>query len=193
MRKKNLLLKVLTLFSALPLAYNCVGQTSSESRGNECPAPPHGVFRQLTNSTLKLSTEYYDSLAPIRISKSHSDRWDLDVLGEVDPAYQFQLIANDNDSSRKRCEDIVDMKGMLISPTGKLFDFHRATFDHSSGRFTLTTVERDGIVYEGDIQFYSSPRPIEGGFVSGDVSLRASGKALGKVLMKFPIISFGYE
>src|ERR1043166_169023 len=181
------------LFLALPLILAIALCSSAQSNSLEgsyvCGQQPRGLFREITGATLRLSADYnnnYDlSLLSIKEADRKENRWTLDPLDEVDPAYRFWLDRDPSNWKQEKCGAIVNVVGELISPTGKVFVFKEATYNFSLRRLNFITVERDGIKYEGNINFFAESKFVNGAFERGFAELKASGKSLGTVLMNF--------
>ena len=188
--KRYFLQRVLYAVWSIIVISSCgIAQVKSYKEDNNCKQQPLGLFRQITGSTLKLSPKYNNDLVFTKESDVQDNRWTLDPLDEVDPAYKFELIRNPSNSNKEKCGPIVDVVGKLISPTGKLFGFKEATYDIVSRKLNFITVERDGITYEVEAQFYPEYKFVNGTFEKGTVKLKASGDSLGTVLIVFPFTS----
>lgn len=169
----------------LLISITCVGGFSQtnivkQNVAYTCRTQPIGVFRQVTSASLELSDEFinYSALEPNKESDTRERRWTLSPLDEVDPAYQFNVFKSETESKNSKCVDEADVSGMLISPTGKLFDFSRASYDFVSRKLKFTTIERDGIKYEVEAQFYAESIFVKGMFQQGTVKLKCSGKSV---------------
>jgi hypothetical protein len=173
------------------IIYSCgIAQSDSVEKNNyDCEQQPLGLFREITGSTMKLSSEYNNAIFLNKESDLQENRWTPDPLDEVDPAYQFYLIRNPSGPAREKCGATMEVVGKLISPMGKLFDFKQATYDIPSRKLKFTTIERDGITYEGEIQFNAESKFVKGIFEKGVMNLKASGKSLGIVTMEFRFTS----
>lgn len=168
-------------------------QTTPTKRDNsyDCEKQPLGLFRQITVSSLEQLSYRYDRTFVIDDDSYLSkDRWPLDVLDEVDPAYKFDLIRNPSEAGKKRCGRTVEAIGKLISPTGRLFEFKQATYDIRERKLRFTTIERDGITYEAEIQFFPAPILVNKMYQDGTLKLKATGKSLGTVLIESPFTSW---
>lgn len=186
-------LKLFVLLSSLTIGAG-FSQNSPMKRtlNDNCGQQPRGLFSQVTGASMNLSAEFY---APrlMQHSNLRDDHWTLSPLDEVDPAYKFLLLAKDAKGADTKCGDATAITGKLISPMGKVFVFKHAVYDFPSRKLKFTTFEKDGLIYEVDIQFYPKALLIKGIYHEGIVILRASGKALGTVTLEFPFTSAGFE
>ena len=184
-----LILLLTAICSAAAAAQNNSVKTTGDY---DCEQQPLGVFRERTNASMELSGVFYDRFHFIKESDKQDKRWALDALDEVDPAYKFYIPRNPSNSGKK-CGAVINVIGALVSPTGKLFDFKEATYDIPSRRLKFTTIERDGIKYEVEIEFYDAPKNVNRMYEQGTAKLKASGKTLGIVSKEFQITSWGFE
>ena len=156
----------------------------------QCKKQVLGLFRQVTIAFWK-ETEKSSGIEFIIDDKAKKEnRVPLFEIDEVDPAYKFDAIYKKPESIEEKCGNTVEVVGKLFTPLGKIFDFEQATYDTLSRKLKFTTVEREGIKYEVEVQFYAESIFVKGGFHEGTVKLKASGKTLGTVLMEFPISSW---
>jgi hypothetical protein len=181
--KFHILLLVVAVFS-------CIIAQSDSVKGNvndKCKKQVLGMFRQVTGASWE-KAEGSDGIIFFNDEKAKKEnRWTLDEFDEVNPAYRFDALYKNPESLEEKCGGKVEIIGKLFAPTGKIFDFKEATYDTASGKVKFTTVERDGITYEVEVQFYAESVFVKGGFHDGTAKLKASGKNLGTVLMEFPI------
>lgn len=179
------------LFLSLSICTCGLAQTMQDHSKDKCKQQPIGLFGQVTGASLKLSAEYNNGIHFMNEADLRENRWTLNALDEVDPTYKFLLLRNDADSIKEKCSDTIVVTGKLASPSGKLFDFKQATYSFTSRKLIFTTVERDGIVYEVEIQFFPEPVHVGGYFQHGFAKLKATGRSLGTVTMEFPIADVG--
>lgn len=173
------------------LCFGTVVVAQSDSKYG-CDQQPLGLFRQSTSSTLELSQDYYKNATAKLEPSPKNDRLELDPLDEVDPAYKFYLIRVPN-GPVALCGAVMAVTGKFISPTGKVFDLVRATYDIPARRLRFSTVEKEGIKYEAEAEFFAKPEYEKGRFKKGRLKLRASGKGLGVVLIEFSFTSWNFE
>lgn len=157
-----------------------------------CGHEPVGYFRQVTGASVDASPEFYNTFWRNKESDLKDDRWTLNPIEEVDPAYKFLILRPADESADGKCHN-VPYTGKLISPTGKVFDFKQATYDYASGTLRIATVERDDVRYEAELRFYAGSIQVGREFHAGNVRLRVLGKIIGKVSWKFPFASAGQE
>ena len=174
-----------------------LAQSAAPRLTHLCEGQPAGTFGQVTNVTYKLLPEY-EEIFFNKDSDLRDKRWTLDPLDEVNPTYKF-LLEKTEIPRDKKCDVPFAVSGELVAPTGKLFDFKLATYSIVSRKLMFTTIERDGIIYEGDIQFF--PAPVEVGdrykegiwFQYGIAKLKAHGKKFGIATIEFPFAHIGRE
>lgn len=180
-------LLILVIYSSILAQSNSVKKNVNA----ECKKQTLGMFRQVTGSSWE-ATEESIGLRFINDEKAKKEnRVPLFEIDEVDPAYKFDVLYKNPESIK--CGETVEIVGRLFSPMGKIFDFKQATYDTFFRKLKFTTVERDNITYEVEVQFYAESVFIKGGFHQGTVKLKATGKILGTVLMEFPITSYGFS
>ena len=182
----------LLLFAAVSSGAAQSGDVSRD--GNvACEKPPLGLFSQAPKALLYPTKELYGP-KPMKRSDLRDGRWTLSPLDEVDPLYKFLFSAGGTPEARGKCSDVVEISGKLLSPTGKLFALKDATYDRRSRKLLFVTIERDGIKYDAEIEFYPTAGfSIDGFSPEGTVTLKASGRSFGSARLVFPIISAGYE
>lgn len=190
MKKSIVRFGFFVLFFGLMVATDGFAQSMQDNIRYKCGRPPFGTYGQLTSASYDLSEEFF-GLSFTKESDLRENRWTLDALDEVDPTYKFLLLRDDSASANEKCSDTIVVAGKLVSPIGKLFEFKQATYSFTPRRLIFTTVERDGIVYEGAIQFFPKPVLVSGIFQVGTAKLKASGRALGTVTLEFTITVAG--
>lgn len=146
-----------------------------------------GLFRQAThaNWSPSRSTPAFDLL----IEKKPPDGfYPLTEVEKIESAYMFSVSRGKESNTTKPCPTVVAVFGELISPIGKRYAFDRATFDTELRTLKFVTVEKDGIAFEGKAALFPAPmreRDDDGGFVMGNLQLKAFGKEIGEVTLEF--------
>ncbi|MFN0277497.1 MAG: hypothetical protein ACKVRN_02730 [Pyrinomonadaceae bacterium] len=163
-------------------------------KSSDCPRISLGVFRQMTGSTGELVPEYFDNTLMIdNDSYLSEDRWPLFPLDEVDPAYQFYLTLGPSEIGKKRCGETMEIVGKLITPTGKIFKFRQATYHIFERKLKIITLQRDGISFEVEMQFFAKPLFVKRIFQDGTLKIKATGKFLGTISIESPFSSWMIE
>lgn len=189
---KTNVVRFITLFLLLGLAIYPDSSAQPESGQKmefDCNKQPLGAFRQVTGSSLEQYNSTPNGLIFDSKSDRRDDRWPLGQLDEVDPAYKIYLIRNPSFAG-KSCGPTMKVLGKLISPTGKLLEFKQAIYDFRSHKLTFTTIERDGIIFDAEIQFFRTPVSVNNMYHEGTLKLKATGKSLGTVSIESPLTSW---
>ncbi len=186
-------IQILVLGVSLVTIFNAQGKsdTTKKDAMDKCRELPLGLYGQITNAQIDLAKGYYDPKI-MKEADLKENRWTLDPLDEVDPTYRFLLLRSEAALERK-CGDTIAVVGKLASPVGKLFEFREASYNFASRKLRFTTVEREGLVYEAEMQFYPAPVRVGGHYEEGTVKLTATGKELGTVKMEFKFMDMGIE
>ncbi|MBX7061532.1 MAG: hypothetical protein K1X52_07720 [Pyrinomonadaceae bacterium] len=163
------------------------GVAQEPASGYACKGQPLGVFRQITGARYDLSPEYDSAQWPNQESDLREGRWTLDPLDRVDPAYKISLYRDPTFTADSRCTTILKVVGKLISPQGLIFAFDSATYDFSVRKLKFRTIERNGVVFEGEIQFFPKPQFVKGGYESGVGKLKILGRQFGVVTIDIHI------
>jgi hypothetical protein len=169
------------------------GQTNGTKSRGKCEEPPKlGGFQQITGGDWdrsKVPDDYRLNIVIQTAEDRANHQWPLTEGDFIDPGFVFVIERILSDKAKpERCNGILKLKGQLISPTGKFFEFENAGYDSSIRKFTFTTVERYNVKFEGEILFFENVfETQERGFVGADgaVTLRATGKSIGTHTMRF--------
>lgn len=170
-----------------------IAQSNSVKDIDKCGRQPLGLFRQVTGASWERAAGVEEAFVIDKKSDTKDNRWTLAELDEIDPTYKFFVDQKTSKFTGAKCGDTIEVVGKLIAPTGKLFDFKRAIYDKISLKLKFTTVERDGVTYDVEVQFYDRSVFVDGTYQVGIVKLKASSKTLGTVLMEFPFTSWNSE
>jgi hypothetical protein len=165
-------------------------QTSENTHIKRECLSPLGMFRQVTGSIWSPPKGFRETFVIDEKAYLDADHWPLSELDEVDPSFKLYLMRTPSRLSSAECRQPIEVFGKLISPTGNVYNFRSATYDTSLRILKFSTIEKKGVTYNGEFEFYVSAKDVNGISESGTAKLSASSTSFGIVVKKFGFVSW---